>query len=146
MQFSVEHDYVALIDSIAIALIVSIHGVQKGKKSLYVACIVFSIVQYYLINRPGTTSQRGDRYDQFLKAGKIIRSTSKPDAVVFTTGNSYNFPANNPQLMYYSKSNICPIRNIKEAKLKLTELGISEGNIYDLARNKIIKQTKVYRK
>ena len=144
-QFAFEHDYVVLIDCIPFALMLTFQGIDNLKKTLYIFCFFGSVIQYYMINRPGSISQRGDRYDQFLKAGERIQKTSRPEEVIFTLGNSYNFPANNPQLMFYSKRNICAVKSMKEAQIKLNELGIQHGIIYKLSSNKIVYYIKFQR-
>lgn len=88
--------------------------------------IVFSVVIYYYINRPGKFSLKGDEYSISKHLGLQIKNIASYDAVVFAIGTAEI----DPQLMYYAERNIKKIKTKNEAVDFLKIRNIKHGFIY----------------
>ena len=95
------------------------------QRSLLILTVVASIFQYYYINRPGDTSQRGDKYNVDMKIGRHIGGESKPEEVVFLQGEKPN-----PMVVFYAHRNIQQVKNEGEAKAFLAEHQRKQGILF----------------
>lgn len=66
-------------------------------KKLVAAAIVISIIQYFVINLPGATNVKRDRYDEQKRLGEWIRNNVDTTAAIFTNLD------NDKIVEYYSK-------------------------------------------
>lgn len=129
------HDFVSLYGSLFLSVLIAIlYDKLKEAKTLNnyvlnggVMVVIFSsIFMYYLINRPGKYSWKGDYYAQSMELGKQIAETAKADEVVFAMGKAVI----DPQLIYYAKRNIKKVNSEQEAIDFLKERKIENGIIY----------------
>ena len=119
-EFTFVHNYSVLIDASFLSVFTSIllaSNQFKIKKISYFilgfTVISFSILQYYIINRPGKISQRGESYSVFQTIGTFIHDHVRNDEVVFIQ-NLPDLP--NPQVVFYSKRNFYSINSENEMK------------------------------
>ena len=119
-EFTFAHDYSVLIDASFLSVFTSIllaSNQFKIKQTSYFilgfTVFSFSILQYYIINRPGKISQRGESYSVFQTIGTFIHDHVRNDEVVFIQ-NLPDLP--NPQVVFYSKRNFYSINSENEMK------------------------------
>lgn len=142
MGFTISHDYSVLIDGIPLSLfwaflVSKSDFFKKHYLKVLGVLIVFSVTQYYFINRPGELNQNGDKYALYMNIGKSIRKNAKSDETVFIVGCNYNVPATNPQIMYYAKRNFVAINQKEEALDFLKKHNQKKGIIFSLKNNEI---------
>lgn len=124
-QFSAEHEYAVLKDSLLLSLLSAALLFQFKSWIKPVVSIIFilNIAQYYFINPPGSTSFNGDRYDFPKTVGLFIRKNAKPDEVVFVDDHRMRI-----QINYYAKRTTIKATSLEEAKKKLqVQKGKSKG-------------------
>jgi hypothetical protein len=119
-EFTFVHNYSVLIDASFLSVFTSIllaSNQFKIKQTSYFilgfTVFSFSILQYYIINRPGKISQRGESYSVFQTIGTFIHDHVRNDEVVFIQ-NLPDLP--NPQVVFYSKRNFYSINSENEMK------------------------------
>lgn len=142
MEFTISHDYSVLIDGIPLSLLCAFlvtksKFVRTNYLSITWILIIFSVAQYYYINRPGEFNQNGDKYSVYMDIGNVIRKNAKNDETVFIVGCNYNIPSTNPQIMYYAKRNFEAIKNKDEAFVFLKKQGKDKGIIFYLENGKV---------
>ena len=104
--------------------------IHRGVSTKSVAGIVLffmiaNLSVYYFINRPGSISQSGDRYDMYQQQASFINSNSNNDEVIFLKGIS-----DEPQLIFYAKRNIRTIMNETDAIQFLKMYKLQKGIIF----------------
>ena len=112
------------------------------KKYFYpaIALVLIScIIQYYFINRPGSTSRNGDRYDAFKEIGMEIKTKASNDDVVFLNG------IKGPQIIYYSGRNIFNVADEDGARMILDELDAEKGKLFWVEEQKVVRVEEVVR-
>jgi hypothetical protein len=119
-EFTFVHDYSVLIDASFLSVFTSIILARNHRKTkqtsfsiIGITFISFSILQYYIINRPGKISQRGESYSVFQTIGTYIHKHVKKDEFVFIQ-NLPDLP--NPQVVFYSKRNFYSINSESEMR------------------------------
>jgi hypothetical protein len=119
-EFTFAHDYSVLIDASFLSVVSSIllaSNQFKIKQTSYFiigfTVVSFSIFQYYIINRPGKISQRGENYSVFKNIGTFIHNNAQKDEVIFIQ-NLPDLP--NPQVVFYSKRNFYSVNSKSEMK------------------------------
>ena len=88
---------------------------------LIATCVGFSIVQYFIINRPGPVSWKGDRYASKKNLGEWIRTNIDPGLPVFTNVK------NEKIIEFYSKRTFNNQANLQQAKKQATAYHIQQA-------------------
>jgi hypothetical protein len=82
---------------------------------------LFSMAQYYYINRPGEYSRDGMRLDTFRSFGLHLRKVD-PAYMIFV-----NLPEYLPMIEYYAGRNCTIVSNYDEARKFMSENGITKA-------------------
>ena len=105
--------------------------------SLGFVCALF-VMQYYFINRPGEIAQNGDRYDQLMIIGQIIRQNAQPHERVFLHIPDQSLDFVNPQLNFYAKRNFKPVRIRDEIYNFMLEFGGEQAHVFYIENGGIV--------
>ncbi len=134
------HDFTtlpaAVFISISIAIVYAkLKGILKSKyqyllNSGIIIMVVLSVVQYYVINRPGDRSWKRNLYNVQRDFGEYIKEEAKPDEVVFLRGIDIE-----PQVIYYAKRNIKRFLYPSQAKEHLQKVNQTKGILFDIEWN-----------
>jgi hypothetical protein len=95
--------------------------------------IVCCIGQYFTINRIGDYGQNGDRYDEYLQLGTIIKQNAAQDEIIFVDNTKFK---NSPQTALYAGRNLFYIKNIAAAQQLLSEQNRIKGCFFHIIPNK----------
>lgn len=129
------HDFVSLYGSLFLSVLVAIlydklknaHTLNTLQLRSGIAFVLISsVAMYYLINRPGEFSLKGDQYAISKNLGEEIKNTSQDNEVVFAIGNVVL----DPQLIFYAERNILKVKSKEEALVFLKERNINKGIIF----------------
>ncbi len=138
------HDFTTLYLSVPLSIVIAaaIRQIDAGKHqelmetAVVISCIVSGIVLYTTINPYGTFSFNGDRYDQELVEGLILKQ--EPDAaVLFVIGYTPS-----PEALWYAKRNVMQVASEEEAMTFLVQYGLREGIIFKRATNSKLQKVK----
>ncbi|MDZ4844260.1 MAG: hypothetical protein SH857_01780 [Chitinophagales bacterium] len=133
------HDFVSLYGAVFLSIVAGIgsqYFLKKGK-SFFIAAlslyVLISIGHYYYVNRPGSISQRGDRYADYKDRGIAIGQNSNSDEVIFLL---HEKPT--PEIIFYAGRNILRVANEEEARQHLQKSSASTGVLFKkIANNKV---------
>lgn len=129
------HDFTVLYGAPALALLAGL-GVgyratnRRRAVRLTWAIGIVSVGQYFLINLPGPTSIKGDRYDVYQHAGEEIKALQKPDAPVFVKGLKPS-----PEILWYAHRNMLQVADETEATSWMIAHGFDTGLLVSLSGN-----------
>ena len=110
------HDFVSLYGSLFLSVVVGILYDKLKRQNVIspyflnggiLTTIVLSIALYYIINRPGDYSLKGDLYAVSKNLGEKIKKDAQDDEIIYLTGDVVL----DPQLIYYAERNIITIPN-----------------------------------
>ncbi len=145
IEFSVVHDFAALKGGILIAVGIGLlteRLLEKEKSRLFfvglAATLLLCIAQYYYINRPGSISQNGDRYDRMQTLGKAIKREALAEEVIYLNGYKPD-----PQVMYYAQRNMLRATDTLMVKTDLATRRIKRGVLFTIENYTIIKTERV---
>ncbi|MDX2361784.1 MAG: hypothetical protein QNK23_13325 [Crocinitomicaceae bacterium] len=119
------HDFTVLYLSLFIALIAGKFLAEISSKQAtltLISIIVLGCANYYVLNLPGDTSIKGDRYDVHLNQANYILENSTEHVDLFWEGQEVN-----PMVIVYCKRNIKTVTSIVEAKIWLGNPGDRVG-------------------
>ena len=102
-------------------------------KKILIAAVVFSLVQYYLINLPGPVNLKGDRYDEQKKLGEWIHNNIDASTPVFINLN------NDKIVEYYSKRTFNSAQSPTEAEAIAAQYHVDKA-IWILVENGRVKK------
>lgn len=144
MEFTVVHDYSVIIDGLFWSFLLAflVDRLKLPTSRLYIfasVVIVFSVAQYYVINRPGKYNQNGDLYSIYQDIGEVIKATSTSDDTIFITGFDESVNQNNPQIIYYAKRNFKPVNNELDAQIFMQEFNRQSAKLYILDKGKVVQ-------
>lgn len=129
------HDFTVLFGAPAIALLAGL-GVgyratnRRRAVRLTWAVGIICVGQYFLVNLPGATSIKGDRYDVFEQAGLEIKALQKPDAPVLIKGLKPS-----PEILWYARRNMQPVADEMEASSWMIDNGYDTALLVTLSGN-----------
>lgn len=111
---------------------------RKSSSLIVFPLVLLSVLQYYVINRPGDTAQNGDRYDQLLVIGQTIQETAQPDERVFLLIADGSLDFVNPQINFYAKRNFKLVRSHNEIQEFMSEYGGQKAIIFSIENGEIV--------
>lgn len=128
------HDFTVLYGALFLAVLVGIlYDKLKYAATLnpymlnagvVLACLL-SVGLYYMVNRPGETSWRGDRYAVHQELGEAVAAEAADDEVVFMQGLRPE-----PQTSVYAGRNIRWVGTVDEAMVLLGEHPVDKGIVF----------------
>ncbi|TVR77953.1 MAG: hypothetical protein EA412_09640 [Chitinophagaceae bacterium] len=98
-----------------------------------VIALLFSVMNFYVINLPGELSIKGKEYKTYQQNGNFIARFKEQDAVFFIEQS----PAN-PQLVYYAKRNVRYVESPADAQKFLEERNYDRGLLFLYDKNGLI--------
>lgn len=116
-----------------------LHNRRKALKLMFAFSIMFSLVQYYGINRPGDKSWKGDEYVHYKNAGLFIHNNSEQEEVVTLHGEEII----EPQLIFYAHRNVRAVENIDDAKKFLQKTNRPKGIYFEIGNHDSINITRI---
>jgi hypothetical protein len=123
-HWSAEHEFSVLPWCLLLSFlggrILGIPGNQKSALFLIAVFFIFSIVQYYWINRPGLVSRDGTPYASFENLGRSLRNIPADQTICIDLEQ-------NPMVEYYARRNLLRIHDSLSSGKVLTELGIKKA-------------------
>jgi hypothetical protein len=137
LQYS-SHDFTVLYASLFFSVLLGILY-DKVKKSgvfsdravngLVLLTIAVLILQFYVTNKPGSTSITGAPYAREMKLGESIKMQVANDEVVFTNIKP------SPQVVFYTGRNIKQVSSEQEAVDFLKQRKMTKGAYFDVKLN-----------
>jgi hypothetical protein len=101
LNWTAVHDFsiipIGILLVIASAYLLSLTHNEALKKLMFYTTIILCVVQYFFINRPGASSQNGDKYDAYQKAGFTISKNIPVNTRIFLNLNNQRI------IEYYAK-------------------------------------------
>jgi hypothetical protein len=122
--FSAAHDYAFLKFSFVI-IIIWLFAIRswtlKKITGLLTATILFSVLIYFYINRPGKKGFNGDYYDMNRQTGNFIQKNVLPDQFIYTNLADENLQA----VIYYAGRNVRNFKTREEAMQHVKDFGVT---------------------
>lgn len=138
LQFSSAHEYSVLKAVFPISFFCGTLLTQmrlRWAMLIIITTCTVGVLQYYVINRPGSVSYKGDSYAAAQQIGETIKAIAQPNEYVF--GREYQM---RPQIQYYAKRNLITAENVQEAKkILFQQTPGSKGIWFDIDRNGFVK-------
>lgn len=141
-NWSAQHEFAwmafALFSIVAISIYLLPYLKTVSLKKITGIIIFLSLLQYFIINLPGTVSIKGDPYDQQAKLGKWIQKNVDSSLPVFTN------ISNDKIVEYYSKRTFNTAQTPAEAIALAGVYGISAAVWIKINNGKVERITKLF--
>ena len=103
-----------------------------------IAFILVSLAQFYIMNKPGSTSIFGKKYAEAQEVGHFIANNAANDEVIFIVGKEPE-----PQEIWYAQRNMQWVENNTQLETEVAKRDIEKAVVFNYGNNGISIQKRI---